>query len=392
MPVMLRVSIMKVKHSQRWLGGAMLLVVLLLVGLSASGCVSGLQPVGWSGGVVADGTLFLGSLEGRLVAVSTADGTLQWSEQMTVTSSSGILGCTTGTARVVLYGTPAVAGDLVYITGYTGKLYAFDKGSLQKRWVYPPEGYLAPLVGGPVVAQDIVYFGASDGRVYALDAATGVEAWEPFPTGDKIWSTPVVADGTVYVTCFDKRLYALDAATGEPRWVSDEAGGAIASTPLVYNDTVYFGAFDRYLYAVDAADGSLRWKSEIEAGNWFWATPVAYGNAVYAPCLDGKVYVFDAEDGHEIDAIDFEEPLSSSPVLVDGAIIIASEEGRVYSLKDNQKRELKNLGATVHAPLYASDGVVYIHTQEGEALYALEAATGTEKWPVKTLTKPETGG
>jgi outer membrane protein assembly factor BamB len=242
-----------------------------------------------------------------------------------------------------------------------------------------------------VVAQDKVYFGASDGRVYALKADTGVEAWEPFPTGGKIWSTPVVADGTLYVTSFDKKLYALDVATGEPKWATAEAGGAIASTPLVYDNTVYFGAFDRYLYAVAAADGSLKWKSEVEAGNWFWATPVAYGNTVYAPCLDGKVYVFDAEDGHEIDAIDFGEPISSSPVLVDGAIIIASEEGRIYSLKDNQKRELKNLGATVHAPLCARDGVVYVHTQEDEALYALEAETGTEKWPARTLMKPEAG-
>ncbi|GAI73532.1 unnamed protein product, partial [marine sediment metagenome] len=143
------------------------------------------------------------------------------------------------------------------------------------------------------------------------------------------------------------------------------------------------GSFDRYLYAVDAADGSLKWKSEVEAGSWFWAKPVIYNNTVYAPSLDGKVHIFDAESGHElIDAIDLENPVSSSPVLVDGSIIIASGEGRVYSLDttNNQVKPLADVKEKIDAPLWASNGVVYIHTQEHETLYALNAQTGAELW------------
>ena len=160
-------------------------------------------------------------------------------------------------------------------------------------------------------------------------------------------------------------------------------GGAIASTPLVYNNTVYFGSFDRYLYAVDAIDGSLKWKSEVKAGSWFWAKPVIYNNTVYAPSLDGKVYILDAESGHElIDAIDLGSPVSSSPVLVDGSIIIASGEGRVYSLDtaNNQKKLLADVEEKIDAPLCASNGVVYVHTQEHDTLYALNAQTGMELW------------
>ena len=377
---------MWVKHNKILLSKILLLLVILLVGgLTTSGCIRGLQPIGWSGGVVADGTLFLGSIEGRLVAVNIADGTYQWSEPLTASGSAGGFGCAASPAGVAIYGTPAVAGDLVYISGYNGKIYAFDSSSLQKRWVYPPEGNLQPIVGGPVVALGKVYFGGSDGKVYALNADTGVEVWEPFQTGDKIWSTPVIDDGTVYISSFDKKLYALDANSGEKKWETAEVGGAIAATPVVYNNTVYFGSFDRYLYAVDATDGSLKWKSEVEAGKWFWAKPVIYNNTVYAPSLDGKVYILDAESGHElIDAIDLGDPVSSSPVLVDGSIIIASGEGRVYSLDtaNNQVKPLADVREKVDAPLWASNGVIYVHTQEHETLYALNAQTGVELWQV----------
>jgi len=376
---------MWVKHNKILLGKILLLLVILLVGgLTASGCIGGLQPIGWSGGVVADGTLFLGSVEGRLVAVNIADGARQWSEPLTASGSTGGFGCAASPAGVAIYGTPVVAGDLVYIGGYNGKVYAFDSSSLQKRWVYPPEGNLQPIVGGVVVALDKVYFGGSDGKVYALKADTGVEAWEPFQTGDKIWSTPVIDDGTVYISSFDKKLYALNAATGEKKWETFEVGGAIASTPVVYNNTVYFGSFDRYLYAVDAADGSLKWKSEVEAGSWFWVRPIIYNNTVYAPSLDGKVYILDAESGHElIDAIDLGNPVSSSPVLVDGSIIIASGEGRIYSLDtaNNQVKPLADVREKVDAPLWASSGVVYVHT-EAQTLHALNAQTGAELWNI----------
>ncbi len=77
------------------LGKTLLLLMMLLVimsGLTGLGCIGGLQPIGWSGGVVADGTLFVGSEEGRLVVVNIAAGTRQWSEPLKMPQSGGF-GC-----------------------------------------------------------------------------------------------------------------------------------------------------------------------------------------------------------------------------------------------------------------------------------------------------------
>ena len=189
-----------------------LLVMLLLVGLASLGCVRGLQPLGWSGGAVSGGTLFVGSKEGRLVAFNLADESRRWSEPLKATKSAGGFGCAPGQqAGVAIYGTPVVSDGLVYIGGYNGKFYAFNSGTLQIEEDYPPEGNLEPIVGGSVVAQGKVYFGGSDGKVYALDATKLSWIWE-FETEDQIWSTPTIGDDTLFIGSFDKKLYALNAA------------------------------------------------------------------------------------------------------------------------------------------------------------------------------------
>ncbi len=368
-----------------------LLVVLLLGGLT-TGCAMQDRPEGWSGGVVVNGTLFLGSMEGKLVAIDVSSHNRLWSDVTLETSkpAGGFLGgCAQGSTAVAVYGTPAVSEDLVYVGGYNGKIYAFSSSSGALRWVYPREGNLQPIAGGPV-ASGKVYFGCSSGKVYALDADTGDKEWE-FETGDKIWSTPAIDGDTLYIGSFDNKLYALDAVTGEEKWEKPyETEGAVACIPLVYNNTVYFGSFDRYFYAVDATGGSLRWRSEVEAGSWFWAKPVVYDNTIYAGNLDGKVYVLNAKTGLEkVDPIDFESPISSSPVLVGSLVIVASEEGKVYTLdtSNNRKSELKNLEAKTNAPLFVSEGVVYVHTQEPDTLYALNVETGVTLWSLPLSSK-----
>jgi outer membrane protein assembly factor BamB len=386
-----------------------LAVVLLLVGLAFFGCTgTRSSPQGGSGGTIADGTLFLcpalkqaaggfgcssPQLEGKLVAIDISSGEHKWSDVTLEASrpTGGGFGCAPSAVPAAVYGSPAVAGDLVYVAGYSGKVYAINSSSGVMRWVYPREGNLEPIVGGVVSALDKVYFGCSDGKVYALDAVTGdLQPGFPSPIGDKnkIWSTPAIDGDTLYIGSFDKKLYAIDTETGKEKWKPFETEGAIISTPLVYDNTVYIGSFDRCLYTVDATTGKQIWRfpatdeDENKPGSWFWAKPIIFGNTVYAPCLDGNVYILNAETGGEVvDAIDLGGPVSSSPVLVDNKVIVATEEGKIYAIDtgNNQKSELKNLAEKVYAPLCASDGVIYIYTGS-QNLYALSAESGATLW------------
>jgi len=375
----------RTKRGRTFWGKVLLLLAILLVGgISLTGCYGRGQPKGWSGATVSGDSIFVGSIDGRLVGLNKADGSYLWLDE-----DAGTPGTTK--SGVAIYGTPAVDGDLIYVGSYNGKVYAFvsDSGALDED--YPPEGNLAPIVGGLVVSQGTVYFGCSDGKVYALDAAELRKDWE-FQAGDKIWSTPTVEAGTIYVSSFDKKLYALSAADGSKQW-EFEVGSTIMTTPLVYEDTVYIGSFDRHVYAVDASTGRQTWRSEVEGGKWFWTKPVAHNNVIYAPNLDGKVYMFDAQTGSETTgAVDLGSPISSAPVVVGNKVIIATEEGNVYSLDTGSKQlsPLVNVGDNgqkVLAPLSASDGIVYVKAQTSseDRLYAVNVETQATLWSQSLL-------
>jgi outer membrane protein assembly factor BamB len=379
------------RNGKRWGKVWLLLALLITAGVVLCGCY-GSQPGGWSGATAADGRVYVGSLDGRLVGVS-ASGNPLWLDE-----EAGTLG--TSESGVAIYGAPTVEGELVYLAGYNGKVYAFVSESGALRWVYPREGNLNPIAAGVAVSQGRVYFGCADGGIYALDAATGDKLWS-FESGDKIWSTPAVDGDTLYIGSFDKKLYALNTSDGTKRW-EFEAGGAIVSPPLVYEGTAYFGSFDRYFYAVDAASGNLRWRWEVMGGKWFWAKPVVYNDVIYAPNLDGKVYILDAASGNEITgAADLGSPISSAPVVVGDKIVLATEEGNVYALDTTNYQKgqpiidvreesgdiAKSTSRKIYAPLSADNGVVYIKAQTAseDALYAVDVARQQTLWSLSLV-------
>jgi outer membrane protein assembly factor BamB len=373
--------------------------MLAIVGMIGLSCVQGLIAVGWSGGAVDGDILYVGSEEGRLVSVDITGGRApQFAEALKSSSSSGgLFGCSPmttgcgGTPSVAIYGTPAVSGDLVYIAGYNGKVYAYAKDNLTLRWVYPRDSYLPSIVGGVVIADNIVYFGTSGGKydgedvggaVLALDAATGDPVWNsPFITDEKIWATPLIDGDTLYVGSFDKKVYAVDTATGAEKWNYLTEGSVIAES-LVVDNTVYIGSLDRKFYALDADTGAFKWSFAGE--NWFWGKAAFLNGKIYAGNLDGKVYVLDPATGNLLDSYDLEESLAASPAVNGTDIIFATREGAVYTIDSvlNQADLLVTLeDVTLNGPLTTNDGIIYVHTQDAD-LRRINAENGALLNPI----------
>jgi outer membrane protein assembly factor BamB len=367
------------------------ILIFLAVMLMATGCVSGLAPIGWSGGTVAGGEIYVGSEEGRLVAINLADEGRLFSDAIQRVSSPGLFGCSAGSlgcgsssAGVPIYGNPVVSDNLVYIAGYNGKIYAYNSENLQPRWVYPREGYLQPFVGGLVESAGKLFIGGSDGVIYALDAATGDKLWD-FATGDKVWATGAIDSGTLYIGSFDEKIYALNTADGKERW-SYATEGAIMGMPLIDDGTLYIGSFDRNLYALDAASGSLKWKFAGE--NWFWARPVVVNGSVYAGCLDRNIYILNASNGNKINNIELKyadngkekrakSGISSDPFVVGNDVIFAARSGEIFAVDTatNQSRLLVNLKSEIDGPLTAYENVIYVHLH-GMTLQRVNVASG----------------
>jgi eukaryotic-like serine/threonine-protein kinase len=368
---------------------SILICLILVVVFLLTGCVSGMTPVGWSGVSTSNGILYTASKEGRLVSFNPADGTRMWAEALKADSAGSgsclggggtSLGCG-GVASVAIYGTPALSGDLVYIAGYNGKIYAYNLSSLQPRWVYPREGNLKAIISSIVISGNFLYFGCTDSKLYALDVATGDFKWE-FLTGGEIWSSPVVDNGMVFISSFDKKVYALDGVTGSKKWEFATTATNVA-TPITFDGVVYVGSLDRNLYAINESDGRLLWK--YTADNWFWARPVASDGFIYAPCMDNHVYGFNAKTGEMVFNYNVEGQVSSWPIIVSKRLIVATQNGKLWSLSTDSSKMEQKLAATipeqVTAPLTAVDTIVYINGPDNN-IRPFNLSTGVALSPV----------
>ncbi len=374
-----------------------MVLVLFAVVVALPGCATtrGAVARGWAGGVLQNGVLYTGSMEGNLVSVNVTDWRMLQSVPLeTQEPASGFLSCARVSSAVAIYNSPVIAKDLVCVAGYNGKVYAYSREEIRQepRWVYPRQDdiIIGPIIGGLLFDGERLYFGTGYNKVYSLDAEEGYKEWE-IELPDKVWSTPAILNNTLYIGCFDKKLYALDTSDGSIKW-EYETEGAIVSTPVVSGNMVLFSSFDRYLYALDAVTGSLKWKYQAE--NWLWATPIIYTNDIYAPCLDGKIYVIDANNGQKKKEYDLENPISSSPVIVDNLIIVATQQDKKGEIHNSVLHYINiedgTYGAVitfdkdenVFSPLVAANGKVYIHTNL-DKLHEVDAKTGAKRQPME---------
>jgi outer membrane protein assembly factor BamB len=183
--------------------------------------------------VIADGRLFIGTLDGTFVALDAQRGTELWRAQ-------------TGDA---ILGTAAVMGNLVYVGSQDGLVHAYDTGTGAQQWTRATGGgiWAAPLIVNTTVA-----IGSRDGVFYALDAATGAIRWS-FSAGAPITMSAAYSarQHLIYIGAEDSRAFALDGDTGTLRWQKQLAGqGFRSGWPVVAEDAglVVFRTMPAYYF------------------------------------------------------------------------------------------------------------------------------------------------
>ena len=376
--------------------------VFCFLALSAGGCIGGQPaPLGFSGVTSRSGILYLGSTDGKIMAINPSardqqmsfpSSSSEWSFAFTMPSKG--MSCSSSSAPAIIYGTPAVVDGSVCIGIYNGKVLMISSSARSQNldfpqvkngeWTYPrTEDVIKPIVGSPVVAGDTVYVCSSDGRVYALDVTYGDEKWRSEPLGYKLWITPVVEGETVYVSTFDGHIYALSTEDGSLLPWAFEAEVGFVSSPVLYGNTIFAGSFDRNLYAIKIGDNKPLWKfpKGKAADNWFWAAPVVANGVVYASCLDGKVYAIDSKTGNELWEFDAGSFIVSSPALTVDLLVVACDSGEVYALDISNGKPVNNvsIGAPIRGSFCIQEDIVYVCAQDN-CLYAMDVGKGKMNW------------
>ncbi|MFC1607752.1 PQQ-binding-like beta-propeller repeat protein [Candidatus Latescibacterota bacterium] len=146
---------------------------------------------------------------------------------------------------------PAIGSDgTIYIGSYDGNLYAVsdegDQGVLN--WAFQTQG---SIDGSPTVdGCGTVYVGSRDSTVYAINN-DGTLRWS-FATGDGIESSPTIDDrGVLYIGCFDGNLYAIGNEGPDVGVIST------LYPDIVYSDSLYTLSAKVQNFRADTEDFSI---------------------------------------------------------------------------------------------------------------------------------------
>ena len=212
----------------------------------------------------------------------------------------------------------------------------------------------------------------------------------PGATPDVNWRTdtwglltsPVVADGTVYVATGlrHQHVHAFDAATGQERWRREVDGRR--ENVLAVADGIVFVGLER-LSAFDAETGETLWEDGRDVRN---GVAIADGRVIAPSDATDRIRAFDARTGDTL----WEQRLSSglrggslsataTPAIGGEQVLVASHED-VFALDaaTGEERWQQAVGDRVRTAPTVTDEHVYVGVQG--RLRALEAANGSEAW------------
>lgn len=239
---------------------------------------------------------------------------------------------------------------------------------LEPMWIADDQVLAGGGWASPVVADDRVYL-YSHGEIRKPDVQLPEPQYPPLSEDEEKRLTPQAL--TEYerhrsaesmerrrqMYEFIDRISCFDAATGQTVWSQTAPTAATrwrhSSTPLVAGDDLYFLSADYHLCCWSTSDGSQRWKSEL---------PIEVPD---------------------------DSPVSSSPLLIDGVIIVVARDILAYSATGELLWQTKydQRGAIHSSPVaWNRNGKSYVIANVSDVgTVCVAAIDGQELWRVDSL-------
>jgi len=246
---------------------------------------------------------------------------------------------------------------------------------------------------------------AFSAHVYAVDLSNGKQVWTfpvttasdsggffsflssspsvPNGSANNFYAEPALADDVLIVSgvrpgsSHSGVVFGLDLATGEARWcvAFDDKGAAAENPDSLSCQTPNGSAARGFLGVAPPIDNRIIGGVTLEDGILYWGL------------ASGSVYAMDAAEGvfQWSEAFRAEDAVWAAPQVDGEAVYVTSLGHFVYAIDraTGAEKWKQDLGAAIGGGAVAADGLVYVGTF-GNKFYALDAATGQERWSLPT--------
>jgi len=179
--------------------------------------------------VVVHDVAISGFDNGRVLAVSVADGATVWDSPVSPSHGRTELERLNDIDAAV-----KVVGDDVFVAGYQGRaaMLAIDSG--QVWWTHEVSSYR-----GVDVDDEQMYVATSLGELIALKRRSGAEVWRNETLKNRGLSAPAVVGDFVAVADLEGYVHYFDRVTGTPAGRAKTSGDRVTNSPLVVNGILY---------------------------------------------------------------------------------------------------------------------------------------------------------
>jgi outer membrane protein assembly factor BamB len=299
---------------------------------------------------IVDGVVYLGDLDGRLLAIDLKTGDKKWEKQLETGFNAS----------------PAVKDGLIYLGDLDGKFHCFDTKDGSEKWSHETQ---AEINSSANFYKEFVLVGSQDATLYCLDAKSGKEKWK-FQIADQIRCSPTVVENRCFLAGCDGKLHIVDldkgeavadvpidsptgstpAARGDMVYFGNEGGvffgvnwkeaktiwtfqddkrsQAFRGSAAVTSDAVIIGGRDKMVRAFEPMSDKVKWSFQTRAR--VDASPVVVGDRVFIAVADGRIYALGLTDGKEQWKYEGGGGFAGSPAVADGKLVIANDEGVVF--------------------------------------------------------------
>ncbi len=288
------------------------------------------------GGLGVDGsTLYAVNGLSQLVALYAANGKEIWRRDIGVPARSA----------------PTIADGRLFVTTIDDRLFAFSAADGHPLWTHQAAEPVTAMLGRPAPAyyHGLVVAGFGSGELAALRADSGSVVWTDGLGAARgaagvadflsIRGLPIIDDGQVFAISMGGLLVSTDVPTGRRLWERQVAG---EETPYVAGEWMFVISIDQQLAAIHIADGRIAWITELPR----WSDPEKKKDTLtwYGPLLvaDRLIVTGTSEDALSISPYTGEilgrQQLSAAaaplvPIVADGTVLVISNDGRLLAMR-----------------------------------------------------------
>lgn len=184
---------------------------------------------GASAPLMSAGRVFVGLDNGRVLALSTAEGQPLWEQAVAVPSGRTELDRITDIDAAL-----SADGGMVCAVSYGNELSCLDASNGEPQWRRAIKS-----TTGMAAVDNLIVVTDEAGTVWALDAASGAAAWKQEGLAYRQLSAPVASAGFVAVADFEGYVHWLDPRDGKLVARTEVGGGAVRSTPVSGESLLY---------------------------------------------------------------------------------------------------------------------------------------------------------